>query len=59
MQGHSKKDPFSGHLFVFRGTNASLLKILFWDGTGCACSPSASVTGLFRQSGALIVFWRG
>ena len=27
-------DPFSGHLFVFRGKNASLLKILFWDGTG-------------------------
>ena len=26
--------PHSGHLFVFRGKNASLLKILFWDGTG-------------------------
>ncbi len=29
-----KKDPFSGHLFVFRGKNALLPKILFWDGTG-------------------------
>ncbi len=28
------KDPFSGHLFVFRGKNASLLKILSWDGMG-------------------------
>ena len=34
IQKHLKKDPFSGHLFVFRGKNASLLKILFWDGTG-------------------------
>jgi transposase len=36
IQEHLKKDPFSGHLFVFRGKNASLLKILFWDGTGDA-----------------------
>ena len=28
------KDPFSGHLFCFRGRKASMLKILFWDGTG-------------------------
>jgi transposase len=34
IQEHLKKDPFSGYLFVFRGKNASLLKILFWDGTG-------------------------
>ena len=34
IQEHLKKDPFSGHLFVFHGKNASLLKILFWDGTG-------------------------
>ena len=33
IQEHLKKDP-SGHLFVFRGKNASLLKILFWDQTG-------------------------
>src|SRR5712664_3869873 len=36
IQEHLKKDPFSGHLFVFRGKNASLLKILFWDKTGDA-----------------------
>ena len=28
------KDPFSGHLFAFRGTRANLIKLLFWDGTG-------------------------
>jgi IS66 Orf2 like protein len=49
IQEHLKKDPFSGHLFVFRGKNATLLKILFWDGMerGCACSPSASTAETF------------
>ncbi len=27
-------DPFTGHLFVFRGRRADLIKILFWDGNG-------------------------
>ncbi|MGJ4949965.1 IS66 family insertion sequence element accessory protein TnpB [Bradyrhizobium sp. HKCCYLS20291] len=27
-----KKDPFSGHLFAFRGKKESILKVLFWDG---------------------------
>ncbi|WP_319023014.1 MULTISPECIES: IS66 family insertion sequence element accessory protein TnpB [unclassified Mesorhizobium] len=34
IQEHLKKEPFSRHLFVFRGKNAWLLKILFWDVTG-------------------------
>ena len=29
-----RADPFSGHLFVFRGKRAGMLKILFHDGTG-------------------------
>jgi transposase len=29
-----KEDTFSGHLFAFRGRNARIIKILFWDGTG-------------------------
>ncbi len=29
-----QQDPLSGHLFAFRGKNATLLKILFWDGNG-------------------------
>ena len=28
------KDPFSGHLFVFRGKCARQIKIIYWDGTG-------------------------
>lgn len=34
VQETLKKDPYSGHLFVFRGKNAAMLKILFWDGNG-------------------------
>jgi transposase len=29
-----REDPFSGHLFVFRGRRGSLVKILVWDGQG-------------------------
>jgi transposase len=32
VQQTLKKDPFSGHLFAFRGKKVSILKILFWDG---------------------------
>lgn len=31
-----KEDPFSGHLFVFRGRRGDLLKVVWWDGQG-AC----------------------
>jgi len=27
-------DPFSGHLFVFRGRRGDRLKVLWWDGDG-------------------------
>jgi transposase len=33
--GVLQQDPFTGHLFVFRGrTRANLIKIIYWDGTG-------------------------
>lgn len=31
-----KADPYSGHLFVFRGRRGDLVKIIWWDGQG-AC----------------------
>lgn len=35
VQGVLHQDPFSGHLFVFRGRHkANLIKIIYWDGTG-------------------------
>lgn len=37
-----KQDPYSGHLFVFRGRRGDLVKIVWWDGQGPACFPSVS-----------------
>ena len=31
-----EEDPYSGHLFVFRGRRGDLLKIIWWDAQG-AC----------------------
>ena len=31
-----KQDPYSGHLFVFRGRCGDLIKVIWWDGQG-AC----------------------
>ena len=31
-----RKDPYSGHLFVFRGRRGDLIKVIWWDGQG-AC----------------------
>ena len=28
------QDPFSGHVFVFRGRRGNLIKLLWWDGDG-------------------------
>jgi transposase len=32
--GRAAARPLSGHLFVFRGRKANLIKIIHWDGTG-------------------------
>lgn len=29
-----KREPFSGHVFVFRGRRGDRLKLLWWDGQG-------------------------
>ena len=34
-----RSDPFSGHLFVFRGKRSDYLKLLYWGGTGLCYSP--------------------
>ena len=31
-----ERDPYSGHLFVFRGRRGDLVKVIWWDGQG-AC----------------------
>jgi len=36
-----KKDPYSGHLFAFRGKRADRINILWWDGTGLCLTAGA------------------
>lgn len=48
VQGVLGQDPFSGHLFVFRGrTRANLIKIVYWDGTGLCLFTKRLEQGVF------------
>ena len=48
VQSVLRQDPFSGHLFVFRGrTRANLIKIIFWDGTGLCLFTKRLEHGVF------------
>lgn len=40
-------DPFSGHLFVFRGKRAGYVKILHWDGSGLCLYAKRMEKGAF------------
>lgn len=42
VQGTLAENPFSGHVFVFRGRAGDRVKVLWWDGSGlCLFAPSA------------------
>jgi transposase len=45
--GRAAADPFSGHLFVFRGRKANLIKIVYWDGTGLCLFTKRLEHGVF------------
>jgi len=47
VQAVLRQDPFSGHLFVFRGRKASLIKIVYWDGTGLCLFTKRLEQGVF------------
>ena len=34
VQNALTQDPFSGHVFVFRGKRGDIIKLLWWDGQG-------------------------
>ncbi|MDO8252828.1 MAG: IS66 family insertion sequence element accessory protein TnpB [Rhodoferax sp.] len=34
VQSALAQDPFSGHVFVFRGRRGDIIKLLWWDGQG-------------------------
>lgn len=42
-----KQDPFSGHLFVFRGRRGDLLKVIWFDGQGACLFSKRLEKGLF------------
>src|SRR3990170_4719052 len=51
VQGVLQQDPFTGHLFVFRGrTRANLIKIIYWDGTGFCLFTKRLEHGVFVAS---------
>ena len=47
VQSVLRQDPFSGHLFVFRGRKANLIKIVYWDGTGLCLFTKRLEHGVF------------
>jgi len=52
VQGVLHQDPFTGHLFVFRGrTRANLIKIIYWDGTGFYKTDLAKAKALLAEAG--------
>ena len=52
VQGVLRQDPFSGHLFVFRGRKANLIKIVFWDGSASSKSAIGLEKVVRRLAGA-------
>ncbi len=38
-----EQNPYSGHVFVFRGKRGDLVKVLWWDGMATACASLPSV----------------
>ena len=47
-----KQDPYSGHLFVFRGRWGDLIKIVWWDGQGACMFSKRLEKGKFVWSSA-------
>jgi transposase len=52
VQGVLEQDPFSGHLFAFRGRKANFIKIVLWDGTGLCLFTKRLEEGRFPWPGA-------
>jgi transposase len=40
-----REDPYSGHLFVFRGKRGDYIKILYWDTGLCLFAKRLEISG--------------
>ena len=49
-----ERDPFCGHVFVFRGKRGDLLKVLWWSGDGMCLLMKRLEKGRFRPT----TFWK-
>lgn len=49
VKGVLGHDPFTGHLFVFINARRTLIKCLFWDGTGFVLLCKRMHEGLFSK----------
>ena len=54
VQGALLEDPFSGHVFVFRGRKGDRVKVLWWSGDGkCLSAEGVIPTGAIGKIGPL------
>jgi len=61
VQTALEQDPFSGHVFVFRGRRGDLLKVLWWDGDGLCLFAKRLERGRFiwpRADGGTVALTR-
>ena len=49
VKGVLNQDPFTGHVFVFINGRRTLIKCLFWDGTGLVLLCKRLDRGLFHK----------
>ena len=58
VQNVLHEQPFSGHVFVFRGRRGDIVKLLWWDGDGLCLFAKRLERGRFiwtkAESGALL-----
>jgi len=58
-QSALEQDPFSGHVFVFRGRRGDIIKLLWWDGQGLCLFAKRLERGRFiwpqALSGAVVL----
>jgi transposase len=47
-----EQDPYSGHLFVFRGRRGDLIKVIWWDGQGACLFSKRLERGRFVRPSA-------